>query len=179
MPLTKATVFLLLAAVTILVQEVATDDMRNAESSEESSCVSVEAVPLCADLGYVNTTFPNLRGHATPEETIEELSHFLGLIHTRCSNAIVHLLCSIYAPMCIDKFPNLRYPPCNSLCEYVKDDCIDILLEKFLIKWPPGPHLDCDLYDESDLCFGPRDPSILRLPQLIKCKSSRVLVSST
>lgn len=168
--------FSLLAAVTILVQEV---DMRNAESSEKGSYyVSVEAVPLCTDVGYENATYPNMRGHATPEEAKKELDHFLALIHTRCSNAIVHLLCSIYAPMYTDKYPELRYPPCNSLCEYVKDDCTNILLEKFQIKWPPGPHLDCGLYDESPLCFGPEDPSILRLPQLIKCKSSRVLARS-
>ena len=161
--------FLLLAAV---VQEVAPTYMRNDESSEKNFYhVSVEAVPLCTDVGYENATFPNLRKHATPEEANNELNDFLALIHTRCSNAIMHLLCPIYAPMYIDKFPKLRYPPCNSLCEYVKEDCIDILLEKFQIEWPPAPHLDCDLYDESPLCFGPEDPSSLRLPQLIQCKS--------
>lgn len=172
----KIILFPMIAA--IMCREVSsTDDiMRNTGANHKLSCLPVEEVPLCADLDYVNTTFPNLRGHTTPEEANEELAHFLALIHTGCSNAIVHLLCSIYAPVCLQEFveQRLTYPPCKHLCEYVRDGCADILLQQFGYNWPPGPHLDCHHYEsaeENQLCFGPADPSILKIPPIIKCKS--------
>ncbi len=167
----------LLILLTISVIITKTDAMRTTGSDEYSSCESVEAVPLCANLGYANTTFPNLRGHKTPEEANEELSHFMGLISTGCSSAIVHLLCSIYAPMCIQKFSNLKYPPCKNLCESVRDGCADLLLHNFGYSWPPGPHLDCQNYDtvqENKLCFGPSDPSTLKIPPINDCEFSKI-----
>lgn len=174
MAFTKTTLLVLLIAVTIMTQEVApTDDiMRNTGS--KLSCMPVEEeVPLCANLGYINTTFPNLRGHTTPEEANEELAHFLALIYTGCSNAIVHFLCSIYAPVCLQEYSTLTYPPCKHLCEYVRDGCAETLMQVFSYSWPPGPHLDCHNYDsveENQLCFGPPDPSILEIPPIIKCE---------
>lgn len=164
---------ILLVVVATLVKETTSDVLRNGGAREKPSCISVEAVPLCADLGYVNTTFPNLRGHATPKEANEELAHFLGLISTGCSNAIVHLLCSIYAPVCIQEYPDLKYPPCRNLCEHVEEGCAETLLLVFGYNWPPGPHLDCYNYDtaeENSLCFGPPDPSMLEIPFHIKRK---------
>ena len=171
------TILLLLLAIVVKNKAIPTDDgfTRNKISSNtQTVCVSAEVIPLCSELGYHNTTFPNLRGHTTPKEANEELSHFSALIQTGCSNAIVHLLCSIYAPMCIDKFPNLKYPPCRNLCEQVRDGCASILLQKFGYSWPPGPHLNCSTYETTTtnhLCFGPTDPSTLKLPSIIKCES--------
>lgn len=156
---------LLLLVITEAVTH--TDGMR---TTGPVSCMSVKAIPICANLGYANTTFPNLRGQTTPEEANEELSHFLALISTGCSNAIVHLLCSIYAPVCIQKFSSLKFPPCRTLCEYVKEGCGDILLHNFGHSWPPGPHLDCQNYNNSKLCFGPSDPSTLEMPPINNCK---------
>lgn len=165
-----------LIAIAVMVQQVAlSDDIMR--SSNKQSCMPVEEqVPLCADLGYINTTFPNLRGHTTPEAANEELAHFLALIYTGCSNAIVHLLCSIYAPVCLQEYSELMYPPCRHLCKYVQDGCEDTLLQAFGYIWPPGPHLDCHIYEtveENQLCFGPPDPSILKIPTIIKCKFIR------
>lgn len=172
--MTFAKTIFLLALIAAFSGVAPTDDM--VRSSQKLSCLSVDEVPLCADLDYINTTFPNLRGHATPEEANEELAHFLALIYTGCSNAIVHLLCSIYAPVCLEEFSEqrLKFPPCKHLCEYVRDGCADTLLQKFGYSWPPGPHLDCHQYEsveDNQLCFGPPDPSILKIPPIIKCKS--------
>lgn len=170
--MSKNTVPAFLIVVTILVRgTIPTSDIsRNSESSEKPSCVSIEAIPLCAELGYENTTFPNLRGHSTAQEANDELSHFLALISTGCSSAIVHLLCSIYAPMCIEEFPELKYPPCRRLCEYVEEGCTETLMLVFGYSWPPGPHLNCYIYDDNQLCFGPKDPSTLAIPFHVKCK---------
>lgn len=169
--------FVILTSFSSVVQEVApTDDIVRNAGSNEQSCMSVEEVPLCANLGYVNTTFPNLRDHKTPEQANEELSHFLALIHTGCSNAIVHFLCSIYAPVCIQEF-KYKYPPCKRLCEYVRDGCADTLSQLFGYSWPE--HLECYDYntvEENQLCYGPNDPSILNIPPIIKCKYTLLII---
>lgn len=133
-------------------------------------CQPVQSIPLCANLGlYQNISFPNLRGHLTPKEANQELSDFTALIDTECSNAIVHLLCSIYAPPCMQDHPDLRYPPCRSLCEYVQDGCAATLQEYFKYTWPPNPNLNCSSYttvENNHLCFCPPDPSSLRIPHI-------------
>jgi hypothetical protein len=173
MPFTKRAVLALIAVSAVFKEVLSTNDVRDTAAM---SCLPVETVPLCANLGYPNTTFPNMRGHTTPEEANEELAHFLALVDTGCSNAIVHLLCAIYAPMCIQKYLEQRlvFPPCKNLCEYVRDGCADTLLEEFGYSWPPGPHLDCHIYQsavDNQLCFGPADPSILEMPSITKCMS--------
>lgn len=177
MKLPKSTPPVILIVVTILVKgTIPTSDIsRNGASSDRDSCTSVEAIPLCTDLGYVNTTFPNLRGHTTAEEANEELAHFLGLVSTGCSNAIVHLLCSIYAPMCIQEYPDMKFPPCRNLCEHVANGCSETFMLVSGYNWPPGPHLDCYNYDDRDtnsLCFGPQDLSILEIPFHMSSKFS-------
>ena len=164
---------LLALLVVISVSRAIAENSLLRNNENQVTCVSAESVPLCAELGYVNTTFPNLRGHTTPEEANKELAHFSALIYTGCSNAIVHLLCSIYAPVCIQEYPDFIYPPCKNLCEYVKNDCAATLLQTFGINWPPGPHLDCHNYqtvEQNRLCYGPSDPSIIKLPPFVECK---------
>ena len=169
---------LIVVATLVRIITPTSETSRNTGFSKESSCTSVEAIPLCAKLGYVNTTFPNLRGHKTAEEANQELSHFLALVSTGCSNAIMHLLCSIYAPMCIQEFLELKYPPCKNLCEYVKNGCAETLLLEFGYSWPPGPHLDCENYEQNKLCFGPKDPSILEIPSLVNSKLQSKLLAT-
>lgn len=170
----KSTVLLIIVAILVRASVPTSDTLRNGGiSSDEPSCTSVETVPLCADLGYENTTFPNYRGHTTPEEANEELSHFLALVSTGCSNAIVHLLCSIYAPVCFDEYPGLKFPPCKKLCQYVADGCAEVVMLVFGYHWPPGPHLDCynyDTWEMNKLCYSPEDPATLEIPFHVKCK---------
>lgn len=161
-----ASIFVVLTVMNLVSTQLA--NATNSRLTEDSLCMSVKEIPLCSQLGYVNTSFPNLRGHTTPEEANEELSHFLALVYTGCSNAIIHLLCSIYAPVCIQKYPQLKLLPCKNLCEYVKDGCAEILWQEFGYNWPPGPHLDCYNYEDNQLCFGPSDPSILTIPPIIQ-----------
>lgn len=136
-------------------------------SQDEVVCQSVQSVPLCSELGYNSTSFPNLRGHTSPKEANKELVDFAALIGTGCSNAIVHLLCSIYAPPCMQAYSYLRYPPCRSLCEYVKDGCAATLLKNFAYNWPPNSDLNCSNYERVEhnpLSFCPPNPSTLEIP---------------
>lgn len=167
-------VMLLTLLICITVTSANVQDRIITGSQNEVVCQSVQSVPLCQELGYDNTSFPNLRGHLTAKEANEELAHFEALIETGCSNAIVHLLCSIYAPPCMQAYSNLRYPPCKSLCEHVRDGCAATLRQYSNYDWPPGPHLNCSNYAKAEnnhLCFGPTDLSILKIPRTsVKCK---------
>ena len=123
-------------------------------------CEPIVDVVFCTDVGYKNCSLPNIRGHETQEEAQRELADFEILIKDGCSNALVHLLCAVYAPFCRGAF---KLPPCRNLCEYVRSTCAPRLAE-FDIEWPP--HLQCEQYPPfGDLCFGLEDPSVLQIPE--------------
>ena len=127
-------------------------------------CEPITDIDLCNHVGYENATFPNFRLQETQSEASSELRNFAPLIRLQCSNAIVHMLCAVYAPFCQLSFPNLRIPPCRSLCMHVRDSCEQNLLD-FSLTWPP--HLECDRYPtraDDPLCFGPSDPNELVIP---------------
>lgn len=92
-------------------------------------------------LGWTSTSFPNFRNHKTHQEADRELRDFQYLVNTGCSNAIVHLLCSVYAPYCDKDFPQIRLRPCRELCQHVREGCEDIFMA-FGYSWPE--HLDCN-----------------------------------
>lgn len=111
-------------------------------------------VSLCAYMQWNFTSFPNIRGHRTQTEADTELEHFRQLIETKCSGAIVLFLCSIYTPYCIRQDPPTVLRPCKSLCQHVRDGCEPIFNERAGgLPWPD--HLDCDNYEDNNLCFGP------------------------
>ena len=57
---------------------------------------------MCINIDWENTSFPNLCQYQNPEKADEETKVFLPLVVHACSNAIVHFICSIYAPICIN-----------------------------------------------------------------------------
>ena len=130
------------------------------------TCEPITFITVCENVGYTNASFPNFRNQMTQVEANAELNNFLPLIRRGCSGAIVHFLCAVYAPFCVVPFPDSRIRPCKNLCELVRANCEDDL-EAFDLMWPP--HLECDLYPnrtENPLCFGPPDPSTLRIPPI-------------
>ena len=130
------------------------------------SCEPITDIKVCVNIGYPNASFPNLRNQQTQAEANAELNSFIPLIETGCSNAIVHLLCAVYAPFCSPAFSNSRILPCRNLCNYVRDSCEDELRSVGL-SWPS--HLDCNQFpirDEDPTCFGPEDPTLLQIPMI-------------
>ena len=121
-------------------------------------------IDICMDVGYNNASFPNFRLHETQAEANAELQNFWPLIRAQCSNAIVHMLCAVYAPFCSQQFPNIRVRPCRNLCMRVRDGC-EARLQEFGFNWPP--HLDCSQYSNELLCYGPPDPSEVEIPQSV------------
>ena len=132
-----------------------------------SRCVIVSQIPFCSNLNYSKAHFPNFRGHDSPAEANSELSDFTPLVTTSCSNAIVHLLCAVYAPFCYvdEKHGTSKLHPCIELCQYVRDGC-ESVVNSHGLDWPP--HLDCnnsDIYkSSSELTYCPDDLSTLVIP---------------
>ena len=135
-------------------------------SNYDDECVDISKIPFCSNLNYPKAHFPNYRGHDSPAEANNELSDY-DLVNTNCSNAIVHLLCAVYAPFCYvdEKHGTSKLHPCIELCQYVRDGC-ESVVNSYGLDWPS--HLDCnnsDIYkSSSELTYCPDDPSTLVIP---------------
>lgn len=127
-------------------------------------CLDISEVEFCTQIGYNHSSFPNWRGHFTPESANQELLNYRPLIMSVCSNAVVHMLCAVYAPFCLPDIPHIRIPPCKELCQYVRDGCEDDLFN-FGFQWPPA--LECEKYpsrQETRLSFCHANLSDLAIP---------------
>ena len=117
-------------------------------------CELITDVPICADMPWNYTLFPNFRSHASQTDANQELEQFRQLIEVNCSGAIVIFLCAIYTPFCTDDHPLRVLPPCKRLCMHVRERCEPVFNQRAAgLPWPD--HLDCDNYDDNQLCFGP------------------------
>lgn len=113
---------------------------------------------------YPRTSFPNYRDQRDQATANQELLNFTPLIQQQCSNAIVHFLCSIYAPLCQEERPNIRIRPCRELCMHVRDTC-EARLVGYGLTWPP--HLRCENFDPDEstlLDFCPPDLAAVVFP---------------
>ncbi|CAB3408841.1 unnamed protein product [Caenorhabditis bovis] len=106
-------------------------------------------IPMCKNLDYNMTVFPNLLGHQTQTEAHPAITQFSPLIKVKCSEDIRLFLCTVYAPVCtvLDK----PIQPCRELCLSAKNGC-ESLMKKFGFQWPD--QLDCNKFPVSDLCVG-------------------------
>ncbi|KAM8825952.1 uncharacterized protein ACB058_019405 [Synchiropus picturatus] len=89
-------------------------------------------VPLCKDLPYSDTVFPNILGHRTQEDAGLFVSQFYPVVQVQCSAHLKTFLCSVYTPECVS---GRARPPCRTLCEQARSDCSPIL-NKFGFQWP-------------------------------------------
>lgn len=142
--------------------------VRPAVMRGEFTCSTMRFIPICSNVGWTSVSFPNFRNHRTQAEAQRELRDFLPLINNNCSNAIVHFLCSIYAPYCDTDYPQLRLRTCKELCQHVRNDCEDNL-NSFGYSWPE--HLNCNnstLFplNASGLNFCPTDIHALTIPSI-------------
>ena len=106
-------------------------------------CLNISEIEMCSNIGYSMASFPNWRDQPNPLEAHQEISQYLPVIQTVCSEAIVHMLCAVYAPFCDPTHPHIRLPPCKELCQEVRDGCEDVM-QGFGYPWPPP--LDCSKY---------------------------------
>ena len=131
------------------------------------TCENITQIEFCSQIGYSTASFPNYRDQATQIAASSELENFRVLAESVCSNAVVHFLCSVYAPFCDPVRPEFRVPPCRELCEYVREGCEPVVTQ-FQLTWPP--RLECSLYpmrNSSLVTFCPPNISTLAIPSNI------------
>ncbi|XP_046895451.1 secreted frizzled-related protein 5 [Hypomesus transpacificus] len=112
-----------------------------------SRCVPVPSgMALCQDIGYDTMRMPNLLGHESPGEAVQQSASWLPLLARECHPDARIFLCSLFAPICLDRFVS----PCRSICEAVRDSCAPIM-SCYGYPWPdilrcdqfPADHLMC------------------------------------
>ena len=121
-------------------------------SISPSRCEPI-TIPLCQDIQYNKTVFPNLLSHRNQEEAGLEVHQFFPLVKVECSQYLKFFLCSVYVPICSDKVSS-PIPPCRNLCEVARSGCLP-LMNQFGFQWPE--QLRCGRYPEmgsGSLCVG-------------------------
>ncbi|XP_029011727.1 secreted frizzled-related protein 5 [Betta splendens] len=115
------------------------------EPRRSTRCVPIPAgMALCQNIGYDTMRMPNLLGHESPAEAVQQSASWLPLLARECHPDARIFLCSLFAPICLDRFIS----PCRSLCESVRDSCAPIM-SCYGYPWPEI--LRCDQYPADHL----------------------------
>lgn len=111
-------------------------------------CVPIPSdLSLCRNVGYENMSLPNLLNHDTIAEVKRQANPWVSLHNIGCHPNTDLFLCSLYAPVCLDR----PIFPCKSLCEAVKNNC-EGFMNKYGFQWPEI--LRCDKFPSGDsLCI--------------------------
>ncbi|KAF7700881.1 secreted frizzled-related protein 1b [Silurus meridionalis] len=116
---------------------------------ETSRCVDIPVdLRLCHGIGYTQMLLPNLLEHESMTEVKQQASSWVPLVHRRCHAGTQVFLCSLFAPVCLEKAVH----PCRKLCESVRDACSPIM-EAFGFIWPEM--LNCSRFplEEKEICI--------------------------
>lgn len=69
-----------------------------------SRCMLIpRSMALCYDIGYSDMRIPNLLEHETMAEVIQQSSSWLPLLARECHPDARIFLCSLFAPICLDR----------------------------------------------------------------------------
>lgn len=69
-----------------------------------SRCMPIpQAMALCHDIGYTEMRLPNLLGHDTAAEALQQSVSWLPLLARECHPDARLFLCSLFAPVCLDR----------------------------------------------------------------------------
>lgn len=110
-------------------------------------CVPIpEDLRLCHNVGYNQMLLPNLLEHETMAEVKQQAGSWVPLVHKACHPGTQVFLCSLFAPVCMDR----PVYPCRWLCEAVRDSCIPIM-EAFGFPWPEM--LTCSKFPVGEVCI--------------------------
>lgn len=74
------------------------------EPRSSSRCVPVPAsMALCQNIGYETMRMPNLLGHESPAEAVQQSASWLPLLARECHPDARIFLCSLFAPICLER----------------------------------------------------------------------------
>ncbi|XP_077786270.1 secreted frizzled-related protein 5 isoform X2 [Podarcis muralis] len=116
--------------------------------TKQPQCVDIPAdLQLCHNVGYKRMRLPNLLEHESMPEVKQQASSWVPLLAKRCHSDTQLFLCSLFAPVCLDR----PIYPCRSLCEVVRDSCAPVM-ESYGFPWPDM--LNCNKFPfDNDLCI--------------------------
>uniref|UniRef100_A0A3Q3JXK6 Secreted frizzled-related protein 1 n=1 Tax=Monopterus albus TaxID=43700 RepID=A0A3Q3JXK6_MONAL len=116
--------------------------------TKQPQCVDIPAdLRLCHNVGYKTMRLPNLLDHETMAEVKQQAGSWVPLLAKRCHADTQLFLCSLFAPVCLDR----HIYPCRSLCEAVRNSCAP-MMESYGFPWPEM--LTCDKFPiDNDLCI--------------------------
>lgn len=141
----------LIVSMCVVASSAATDGplQESPQTGQQAThrCEPISEIPLCSGLDYRHASFPNKRNHQNQAEANRELTqlNISAVLEVGCGG-IVHLLCSIYAPICYVEFPSfVPPPPCKELCENTRKEC-EPTLAAVGLSWPTSDVLDCNMY---------------------------------
>uniref|UniRef100_A0A8C7E1M9 FZ domain-containing protein n=1 Tax=Naja naja TaxID=35670 RepID=A0A8C7E1M9_NAJNA len=125
-------------------------------SSRRSACKPVpSSMSLCHGVGYSEMRLPNLLGHDTMKEALQQAASWVPLLTKQCHRETKKFLCSLFAPVCISQMEEPVFP-CRSLCEAVRDSCLPVMAA-FGFPWPEM--LNCSRFPGgNELCIPPVGP---------------------
>ncbi|XP_048855824.1 secreted frizzled-related protein 2 [Brienomyrus brachyistius] len=120
---------------------------------KKSNCKPIPVnLQLCHDIEYTDMRLPNLLGHETMNEVLQQASSWIPLVQKQCHPDTRKFLCSLFSPVCLDDLDEL-IQPCRSLCESVRNGC-EPVMSVFGFPWPDM--LDCDRFPaDNELCIPP------------------------
>ncbi|KAL7848050.1 hypothetical protein AOLI_G00227680 [Acnodon oligacanthus] len=122
-------------------------------------CVDIpEDLRLCYTVGYHRMLLPNLLEHETMAEVKQQAGSWVPLVHKRCHSGTQVFLCSLFAPVCLDR----PIYPCRKLCESVRDSCTPIM-EAFGFPWPEM--LNCSKFPQDDMCIATNATDVPQSPE--------------
>lgn len=74
------------------------------ESRTPSRCVPIPSdMALCQNIGYDTMRMPNLLGHESLAEAVQQSTSWLPLLARECHPDARSFLCSLFAPICLDR----------------------------------------------------------------------------
>uniref|UniRef100_A0A8C4VI69 FZ domain-containing protein n=1 Tax=Gopherus evgoodei TaxID=1825980 RepID=A0A8C4VI69_9SAUR len=122
-------------------------------SSQRSSCKPIpSSMTLCHGVGYNEMRLPNLLGHESMKEALQQATSWVPLLTKQCHGDTKKFLCSLFAPVCISDLEDPVYP-CRSLCEAVRDGCTPVMAA-FGFPWPEM--FNCGRFPRgNELCVPP------------------------
>lgn len=119
--------------------------------SNQGKCINIpDNMTLCRGIGYDHMRLPNLLDHDSVREAVQQAASWIPLMNVRCHRDTQVFLCSLFAPVCLDR----PIWPCKTLCEAVKAGC-ESRMRKYGFPWPEM--LRCDKFpSDNELCIGMR-----------------------
>ncbi|XP_019386033.1 PREDICTED: secreted frizzled-related protein 2-like isoform X1 [Crocodylus porosus] len=132
--------------------------------SRRSSCKPIpRGMALCHGVGYTEMRLPNLLGHDSMKEALQQASSWAPLLSKNCHGDAKKFLCSLFAPVCLSELGE-PVSPCRALCEEVRDGCAPVMAA-FGFPWPDM--FNCSRFPQGDeLCVPPAGPG--DRPSLLK-----------